>query len=95
MAATDAIRLYIPGEWISVRQVELPDVARADTDYSARLTARRVEPDRIPAENRPATGNRSRIRLTQHMRNIAQQKAGETASPALPSRRTGGPSLVG
>ncbi|EPN4406479.1 type II secretion system protein GspL, partial [Escherichia coli] len=25
---TDAIRLYIPGEWISVWQVELPDVAR-------------------------------------------------------------------
>lgn len=23
---TDAIRLYIPGEWISVWQVELPDV---------------------------------------------------------------------
>ncbi|MGU0172174.1 hypothetical protein ACVXG8_17860 [Escherichia coli] len=28
MAQTDAIRLYIPGEWISVWQVELPDVAR-------------------------------------------------------------------
>ena len=25
---TDAIRLYIPGEWISIWQVELPDVAR-------------------------------------------------------------------
>ena len=25
---TDAIRLYIPGEWISVWQVELPVVAR-------------------------------------------------------------------
>lgn len=25
---TDAIRLYIPGEWISVWQVELPDVPR-------------------------------------------------------------------
>lgn len=25
---TDAIRLYIPGEWIGVWQVELPDVAR-------------------------------------------------------------------
>lgn len=25
---TDTIRLYIPGEWISVWQVELPDVPR-------------------------------------------------------------------
>ncbi len=42
---TDAIRLYIPGEWISVWQVELPDVAsQADTDDSARLAGRRAEP---------------------------------------------------
>ena len=33
---TDAIRLYIPGEWISVWQVELPDVPR--------LAGRRAEP---------------------------------------------------
>ncbi|BED45890.1 hypothetical protein VEE63_20680 [Escherichia coli] len=41
---TDAIRLYIPGEWISVWQVELPDVSpQADTNYSACLTGRRAE----------------------------------------------------
>ena len=43
---TDTIRLYIPGEWISVWQVELPDVPREQIPtISARLAGKELNQD--------------------------------------------------
>ncbi len=88
---TDAIRLYIPGEWISVWQVELPDVPlQADTDDSARLAGRRAELDIDELHFAPLKIDQQLATVAvihqQHMRNIAQwlQANGITRATVAP-----------
>lgn len=96
---TDAIRLYIPGEWISVWQVELPDVPRKQIPtILPALLEEELNQDIDELHFAPLKIDQQLATVAvihqQHMRNIAQWLQA-TASPALPSRRTGCPFLVG
>ena len=95
---TDAIRLYIPGEWISVWQVELPDVPRKQIPtILPALLEEELNQDIDELHFAPLKIDQQLATVAvihqQHMRNIAQWL--QTASPALPSLRTGCPFLVG
>ena len=96
---TDAIRLYIPGEWISVWQVELPDIPRKQIPtILPALLEEELNQDIDELHFAPLKIDQQLATVAvihqQHMRNIAQC-CRQTASPALPSRRTGCPFLVG
>ena len=93
---TDAIRLYIPGEWISVWQVELPDVPRKQIPtILPALLEEELNQDIDELHFAPLKIDQQLATVAvihqQHMRSGCRQ----TASPALPSRRTGCPFLVG
>ena len=86
---TDAIRLYIPGEWISVWQVELPDVARKQIPtILPALLEEELNQDIDELHFAPLKIDQQLATVT--LRNGCRQ----TASPALPSRQTGCPFLV-
>ncbi len=95
---TDAIRLYIPGEWISVWQVELPDVARKQIPtILPALLEEELNQDIDELHFAPLKIDQQLATVAvihqQHMRPL-RSGCRKTASPALPSRRTGCPFLV-
>ncbi|WP_249921084.1 type II secretion system protein GspL, partial [Escherichia coli] len=74
---TDAIRLYIPGEWISVWQAELPDIPRRqiptilpallEEDLNQDIDELHFAPLKIDQQRATVA-----VIHQQHMRNIAQ-----------------------
>ncbi|MFQ9950033.1 MAG: type II secretion system protein GspL [Escherichia coli] len=88
---TDAIRLYIPGEWISVWQVELPDVARKQIPtILPALLEEELNQDIDELHFAPLKIDQQLATVAvihqQHMRNIAQwlQENGITRATVAP-----------
>lgn len=88
---TDAIRLYIPGEWISVWQVELPDVARKQIPtILPALLEEELNQDIDELHFAPLNIDQQLATVAvihqQHMRNIAQwlQENGITRATVAP-----------
>ncbi|ENZ9858245.1 type II secretion system protein GspL, partial [Escherichia coli] len=88
---TDAIRLYIPGEWISVWQAELPDIPRRqiptilpallEEDLNQDIDELHFAPLKIDQQRATVA-----VIHQQHMRNIAQwlQENGITRAIVAP-----------